>query len=966
MSKSLRFKALTCALMAFLLLGSVLSAFPLAQPVCASSTETLRPDATGDFTEITAYPTGANWARVNEASSDNWNTYVWTVSPTNKRDLYNLPASSGSGTINFVKIYFLCAEYNPSFGISYASPSLKSDSTVTYGSEVEITTTYPFETHSQTWATNPADSEAWEWSDIDNLQIGVSLRTSDPDVTAIACTQLYVEVDYTPPVEPSVTTDAATSVEETTATLNGNVTAINDTSITERGFVWDTSDHGDPGNVAPASSGYASNWTETDSFGTGSFNHGITSLTKGELYYFRACAENDDGNWGYGSELTFLTKPDPPSTFTATSGGETQIDLAWTNGTGSQKVYIRGKLGSAPTNRTDGAYSWNGTGTETSHAGLSGGQHWYYIIWSYATEGALEQTSDTPDLSDDATTVTPPTVTSLQVEGTGSYIFGRWVILRGQVANDQGLAVDEVGFEYGLTGAYGSSVNQSGDWNTGDEFVLWVGVLSQGTTYHWRAYATDGEATGFGSDMYFTTEGSDSLYEYLNTGQDGDSDNIYAANWTAQYFTTDSTAHTITTINLYLKRVLSPGTITVSLKHADDSHKPTGADLCSGTYNGDNISTAYGWVEFDVDDISLEASTEYAIVVRAVAGDGSNYVVWGEDAGGGLADAYGWHSTDGGVSWITDSPADYLFEIWGNPVLAINTAAVFRGYLDDDDDDMLFVLDYENIYPPYYPDYDCPTYFSLRLYGTDGTTLLKSTACRAWGNKPGAIYVSGEEAVALTPGSAFYLKLMLNSDASVVASYQLQSVDWKGWDLTTLDRWVITTAHSIETYYYDVLGVVVDLTEFAGGSEVLNEEGGIIFATGIPALSEIRPDLFKVVIHIPSHEDEDWTNAFVEATDWEVQVGPTAANVLTAGGGFIGMDGKMFGTFILLGIYMLGILIVVGKGAGSRGSGFIGAGLAIPILIAGTWLRLLDVVFISVLASIAVVLLVYSLWWART
>ena len=986
------------------------------------------------------------------------------------------------------------------------------------------------------------------------LDEGECIDPSDSETFVInegGAISLYGEGET--PTPPSVVTNAASLVEETTTTANGEVTAINDTSITERGFVWDTSTQGAPGNVAPASSGYANNWTEEGSFGVASFSHGLTLLDEGELYYVRACAENDDTYWGYGSEvtfltkpdeptslngtpgdehidltwakgdgaqktmirfrtdgtyptsytdgtqayydtgesydhtgltngltyyyrawsyateggktqwsdtyseysgtpssvptvtsgaatsieetsaiangnitslegggnctirgfqwdydsgapysfdvhqdgdygtgafalsitgidegqlvyfrayatnsngtgyggeLTFLTKPDTPSTFTATADGETEIDLAWTNGDGSQKVYIRGKLGSAPTNRTDGAYSWNGTGTTTSHSGLSDGQHWYYIIWSYATEGALEQTSDTPDLSDDATTIGLPVVTSLVVEGAGSDAFGCWVILRGQVADDEGLAIDTIGFNYGLTAGYGSTVSESVDWNTGDDFVIRIGSLAHGTTYHWRAYATDGATTGYGEDMVFTTEGSASLYEYLNTGQDGDSTAIYAGNWTAEYFTTDATSHTVTSIRVYLKRVLLPGTITVSIKHVDDNNKPTGADICSGTYDGDNLSTSYGWAEFIVDEVSLEAEAEYAVVVRAIAGDAANYVMWGKDTGGGLALANGWSSADGGISWSDDSPIDYLFELWGYPVLSIESAAVFTGYLEDDD--LLFVLEYINTYPPYYPDYDCPTYFSLQLFDTDGTTLIASTTCRAWGNKPGAIYLSADYAAPLTPDAAYYLKLVYNSDTDIVASYQLQTVDWKGDDLAGLDRWVITTAHSIETYYGGVA-----LTEYVGVlGEVLNVEGGIVFATGIPALAEVRPDLFKVVVHTPGYEAEDWTDAFVDATDWETQIGATAAGILTAGGVFVGMDGKNFGTFILLLVYIAFALLLVGKQI--RGGGYIGAGLAMPILMMGTWLRLMDIVFIAVTASIAIFLLVYSLFFART
>jgi hypothetical protein len=110
--------------------------------------------------------------------------------------------------------------------------------------------------------------------------------------------------EYTSSSGPSVTTSAATSITPTTATLNGEVTAINDSSITDRGFVWDTSTHSDPGNTAPASSGYSNNWAESGTYSTGTFNHGITGLSEGETYYFRACAKNDTGAWSYGSELS--------------------------------------------------------------------------------------------------------------------------------------------------------------------------------------------------------------------------------------------------------------------------------------------------------------------------------------------------------------------------------------------------------------------------------------------------------------------------------------------------------------------------------------------------------------------------------------------------------------------------------------------------------------------------------------
>lgn len=159
-------------------------------------TETLRPNAAGDETSITwRYPdTGeANWEDVDEADADDGTTYIAGQEGTYSRDLYNLPAHSvGSGTINFSKIYIRCSTTGGS--TARIKPSLKSDSTVTDGTAQTPTTSWV--TYSQQWNTNPADSEAWEWADVDTLQIGVSLSKEGGGYTP-CCTQVYVEVNFT-------------------------------------------------------------------------------------------------------------------------------------------------------------------------------------------------------------------------------------------------------------------------------------------------------------------------------------------------------------------------------------------------------------------------------------------------------------------------------------------------------------------------------------------------------------------------------------------------------------------------------------------------------------------------------------------------------------------------------------------------------------------------------------------------
>jgi len=108
---------------------------------------------------------------------------------------------------------------------------------------------------------------------------------------------------------PTVTTVNATLVEEITATLNGNITATGGADCDSIGFDW-----------GPIIS-YDSSWTESGTYGAGSFSHGISSLNPGSIYRYRAKAHNSAG-WGYGADSLFLTKPEAPTGFGATPVGK--------------------------------------------------------------------------------------------------------------------------------------------------------------------------------------------------------------------------------------------------------------------------------------------------------------------------------------------------------------------------------------------------------------------------------------------------------------------------------------------------------------------------------------------------------------------------------------------------------------------------------------------------------------------
>jgi len=171
------------------------------------------------------------------------------------------------------------------------------------------------------------------------------------------------------------------------------------------------------------------------------------------------------------------------------------------------------------------------------------------------------------------------------------------------------------------------------------------------------------------------------LYEYYNEGDDGDSA-LGGDIWTAQTFT-PTTEHKITSVKLKLYRLGSPGTIIVSIKATDGNGHPTGNDLCSGTTNGDTLPTdsPYEWREITLGDgYLLSADTKYAIVVRALNGDVSNYIKWRFDTSSPTYTEGNYEtSDDGGVSW-SDSASrflyDLMFEDWGEVIPTTKTVSM--------------------------------------------------------------------------------------------------------------------------------------------------------------------------------------------------------------------------------------------------------------------------------------------------
>ncbi len=130
----------------------------------------------------------------------------------------------------------------------------------------------------------------------------VALLDNDfTSVTTVERNWLYLLATTQVSGVPAVTTSAAASISATTATFNGNLTYAGIPTLTEKGFVYSSS------NSTPTTSD-----TKVTVSGTamGAYTYSATGLSLGTKYYVRAYATNSAGTV-YGDVVSFSTSSTP-------------------------------------------------------------------------------------------------------------------------------------------------------------------------------------------------------------------------------------------------------------------------------------------------------------------------------------------------------------------------------------------------------------------------------------------------------------------------------------------------------------------------------------------------------------------------------------------------------------------------------------------------------------------------------
>ncbi len=198
------------------------------------------------------------------------------------------------------------------------------------------------------------------------------------------------------PVTAAVTNNAASSITNTTATLNGNVTTLGVCpASTEKGFVYSATGT----NSNPIVGGTGVTKTAVSSIVTGAYTLALTGLTSGTKYSVNAYVY-DGTAYTYGTGNTFTTSITAPSAVSATTKTATSFTISFTNGSGSNRLIV------ARASATAATAPANGTG---------------YVVNSNSFSDALNATTATGNIVVYSGSASSATITGLNSETAYSF-----------------------------------------------------------------------------------------------------------------------------------------------------------------------------------------------------------------------------------------------------------------------------------------------------------------------------------------------------------------------------------------------------------------------------------------------------------------------------------------------------------------------------------------------------------------
>ncbi|MEO7446036.1 MAG: T9SS type A sorting domain-containing protein [Ferruginibacter sp.] len=304
---------------------------------------------------------------------------------------------------------------------------------------------------------------------------------------------------------PAVTSNPATLITTTTATLNGVITDVGCSAISSYGFEYSLS------NGFPNGSGMvviASNNT------SGNYSAGISGLLPASTYYFIAFAINSGGT-SYSIQRSFTTLAPVIASTPLTAFGSICL-----NTTSAANSFTLSSTGLSTSNIVVGplagySFSTSATGSFTPTLSITqpGGVFNQVVYVKFTPTSEQSYNGNIPVSGGGATTISVGAsgsgVNSPAIVNTGTATAPtpNSVTLSGTTTGNGCSSVTSQGIEYSSINNFGAGqgIKVPATNLTAGNFSVTLSGLVQNTTYYFRAYATNGGGTAYGTLQSFTT-----------------------------------------------------------------------------------------------------------------------------------------------------------------------------------------------------------------------------------------------------------------------------------------------------------------------------------------------------------------------------------------------------------------------------------------------------------------------------